>query len=124
MLMFAEGVRIGGRGGEVLFWRWLRSAFFLLISYTYLIAGMLRLKSKLGPKGQAVIPKEIRELMGIRLGSEVVFEVRGDEVVVKALEDQGSVDELMRLIPGELKAKSEVGLKEIILSEAVERWST
>jgi len=85
---------------------------------------MLRLKSKLGPKGQAVIPKEIREMMGIRPGSEVVFEVRGDEVVVKAFEDQGSVDELMRLIPGELKAKSEVDLKEIILSEALERWST
>jgi AbrB family looped-hinge helix DNA binding protein len=85
---------------------------------------MLRLKSKLGPKGQAVIPKEIRELMGIRPGSEVVFEVRGDEVIVKALEDQGSVDELIRLIPSELKAKSEVDLKEIILSEALERWST
>ena len=85
---------------------------------------MLRLKSKLGPKGQAVIPKEIRELMGIRPGSEVVFEVRGDEVIVKPLEDQGSVDELMRLIPGELKAKKEVDLKEIILSEALERWST
>ncbi len=85
---------------------------------------MLRLKSKLGPKGQAVIPKEIRELMGIKPGSEVVFEVRGDEVIVKPLEDQGSVDELIRLIPSELKAKNEVNLKEIILSEAIERWST
>jgi len=85
---------------------------------------MLRLKSKIGPKGQAVIPKEIRELMGIRPGSEVVFEVRGDEVVVKPLQNRSSVDELIRLIPRELKVKNEVDLKKIILSEALERWST
>jgi AbrB family looped-hinge helix DNA binding protein len=85
---------------------------------------MLRLKSKLGPKGQAVIPKEIREMMGIRPGSEVVFEVRGDEIVVKPLQNRSSVDELIRLIPRELKVKNEVDLKKIILSEALERWST
>ncbi|HEX9914572.1 MAG TPA: AbrB/MazE/SpoVT family DNA-binding domain-containing protein [Candidatus Bathyarchaeia archaeon] len=84
----------------------------------------MRLKSKLGPKGQAVIPKEIREMMGIRPGSEVVFEVRGDEVVVKPLRDRSSVDELIRLIPRELKLSGEVDFKKIILSEVLERWST
>ena len=85
---------------------------------------MLRLKSKLGPKGQAVIPKEIRDMMGIKPGSEVLFEVRGDEIVIKPLQDRSSVDELTRLIPRELKVKDEVDLKKIILSEALERWST
>lgn len=85
---------------------------------------MLRLKSKIGPKGQAVIPKEIREMMGIRPGSEVVFEVRGDEVVVKPLQNRSSVDELTRLVPLKLKLRNEVDLKQIILSEALERWST
>jgi AbrB family looped-hinge helix DNA binding protein len=85
---------------------------------------MLRLKSKLGPKGQAVIPKEIRELMGIKPGSEVVFEVRGDDVIVKPLNNQGNVDELIGLVPRELKAKNEIDMKKIILSEALERWST
>jgi len=85
---------------------------------------MLRLKSKLGPKGQAVIPKEIRDMMGIRPGSEVLFEVRGDEIVIKPLQDRSSVDELTRLIPRELKIEDEVDLKKIILSEALERWST
>lgn len=85
---------------------------------------MLRLKSKLGPKGQAVIPKEIRDMMGIRPGSEVLFEVRGDEIVIKPLQDRSSVDELTRLIPRELKLEDEVDLKKIILSEALERWST
>lgn len=86
--------------------------------------GMLRLKSRLGPKGQAVIPKEIREIMGIRPGSEVVFEVRGDEVIVKPLQDHSSVDELIHLIPREQKLSDEVDFKKIILSEVLERWST
>ena len=85
---------------------------------------MLRLKSKLGPKGQAVIPKEIRDIMGIRPGSEVVFEVRGDEVVVKPLQDHSSVDELTQLIPRELKLSDDVDFKKIIMLEALERWST
>jgi len=85
---------------------------------------MLRMKSKIGPKGQAVIPKEIREMMGIRPGSEVVFEVRGGEVVVKPLQNMSSVDELTRLVPLKLKLRNEVDLKQIILSEALERWST
>ncbi len=82
------------------------------------------MKSKIGPKGQAVIPKEIREMMGIRPGSEVVFEVRGGEVVVKPLQNMSSVDELTRLVPHKLKLRNEVDLKQIILSEALERWST
>jgi len=82
------------------------------------------MKSKIGPKGQVVIPKEIREMMGIRPGSEVVFEVRGGEVVVKPLQNMSSVDELTRLVPLKLKLRNEVDLKQIILSEALERWST
>jgi len=85
---------------------------------------MLRLKRRLGPKGQVVIPKKIRDVIGIRPGSEVVFEVRGDEVVVKPLRDGSSVDDLIRLIPGERKLSDESDFKKIILSEALERWST
>jgi len=85
---------------------------------------MLRLKSKVGPKGQAVIPKEIRDILGIKPGSEVIFETRAGEVVVKPLQKWSSVDELTRLIPGELKIREERDLKQIILSEALERWST
>ncbi len=59
--------------------------------------------------------------MGIRPGSEVVFEVRGDEVVVKPLRDGSSVDELIRLIPRELKLGGEVDFKKITLLEALER---
>ncbi len=34
---------------------------------------MLRIKTKVGPKGQAVIPKAVRDELGIRPGDEVYF---------------------------------------------------
>jgi AbrB family looped-hinge helix DNA binding protein len=84
---------------------------------------MLRLKSKVGPKGQAVIPKEIRDMLGINPGSEVIFEVREDEVVVKPLKNWSGVAELVQLIPTNLKIREEKSLKQMILSEVLERWS-
>lgn len=41
----------------------------------------------LGAKGQIVIPKRLRELLGIRRGSKVVVEERGErEIVIRPVE--------------------------------------
>ena len=37
-----------------------------------------------GAKGQVVIPKGIRDALGIKPGQEVVFERRGDEVILRS----------------------------------------
>lgn len=37
---------------------------------------------KVGPKGQVVIPKELREALGIRPGDEVTFSQEADHLVV------------------------------------------
>jgi AbrB family looped-hinge helix DNA binding protein len=42
---------------------------------------------KVGTKGQVVIPKAIRDEIGIKPGDEVIFEPNGSEVRVRRVED-------------------------------------
>ena len=42
----------------------------------------MRIRRKIGQKGQIVIPKVIRESAGIEPGDEILMEVRENEVVI------------------------------------------
>jgi AbrB family looped-hinge helix DNA binding protein len=46
---------------------------------------------KVGAKGQVVIPKEIRDRIGIRPGDEVTFDADGGEVRVRRVEDHRTI---------------------------------
>jgi antitoxin PrlF len=46
---------------------------------------------KVGAKGQVVIPKEIRDQIGIRPGDEVTFDADGGEVRVRRVEDDRAI---------------------------------
>jgi antitoxin PrlF len=48
-----------------------------------------RMTHKVGPKGQVVIPKELRDQLGLRPGDEVTFWRDGDHVAVRRLADAG-----------------------------------
>jgi len=41
------------------------------------------MKRKLGPRGQVVIPKEIREQLGLAEGGTLTFEVSGETILVR-----------------------------------------
>ena len=47
----------------------------------------MKFERELGEKGQVVIPKDIRKLLGLRSGQKVIFETREDEVVLKTEDD-------------------------------------
>lgn len=58
----------------------------------------MELERIIGPKGQVVIPMDVRRKMGIKPGSDVVFEVEDSKIIIKKklstkelLEDFGNV---------------------------------
>ena len=55
---------------------------------------------RVGEKGQVTIPIELRRALGLRAGSEVEFERRGDEIVLRKRDDRRRSDELVRRLRG------------------------
>jgi AbrB family looped-hinge helix DNA binding protein len=75
-----------------------------------------------GPKGQVVIPKDMRDKAGFRAGAEVVIEMGNDDTVVikrPSPPDKSYVDYYIASYTKKLKRK--VNIKRIIEEEDVER---
>jgi len=53
--------------------------------YDYIISVSmtLRLESTVGARGQTVIPKAIRDRLGLRSGQKVWFRLEGDQIVIE-----------------------------------------
>jgi AbrB family looped-hinge helix DNA binding protein len=76
-------------------------------------------RKNVGPKGQVVIPKQMRDALGLKPGVEVILDRRGDEVVISKPKIEGSYTEYYAATHTS-KLKKFVGIKEII-AEEVER---
>lgn len=79
-------------------------------------------RSKVGQKGQVVIPKEIRDKLGIRLGSEVLVSTRNDDEIVirrSSPPTQSYVDYFITTYSKKLKRR--VDIKKLIEDESIER---
>ncbi|MEM4251142.1 MAG: AbrB/MazE/SpoVT family DNA-binding domain-containing protein [Candidatus Bathyarchaeia archaeon] len=77
------------------------------------------LKRKIGSKGQVVIPKDVRQYVGVEPGSEVIFEVREGEVILKpSRAPDDIVNEYLSIITSKLKSR--IQLDQIIEEEALE----
>ena len=78
------------------------------------------IKIKVGPEGQIVIPKVVREFLGIKAGDEIVMEIRGKELLIKSKVDpEKFVDDFCSTTKRKLTEK--VDLKKIIREEVEER---
>jgi AbrB family looped-hinge helix DNA binding protein len=70
------------------------------------------IKRDIGEKGQVVIPKDIRDMLGLHSGSKVVFEVKDKDVFIKP---EMSPEEFLKdffNVPGKKKGTS-LSLKEL-----------
>ncbi len=81
----------------------------------------MRFKRTIGPKGQIVVPKDVREYLGLKPGTRVTFEVRERELVIRPEADpEKSVEEFCSVIPKKLKKP--INIKKIIEEELEERF--
>lgn len=79
---------------------------------------------KVGPKGQVVIPSDIREMLGIRPGEYVIVEVDDGNVIIKRKEE--SIADHMSQLVGEEKKEDmdEIDLDQYYESQIIERQGT
>ena len=78
------------------------------------------MKREIGEKGQIVVPKDIRDHLGLRPGSDVMFEIREHEVVLRrAPTDPHEFVNDFCTVPVKLKKK--VDIKRIIEMETEEK---
>lgn len=66
---------------------------------------MLRLKSKVGPKAQVVIPKPVRDHAGIRPGDDVYFRIEGDRIILEKKSGEELLQEFINAIPKKMKLR-------------------
>ena len=73
-----------------------------------------------GPKGQVVIPKRMRNALGLKPGVDVTIELRGDEIVISKPKIEGSYTEYYTSTQS-AKLKEPVDIKKIITEEVTQR---
>lgn len=75
----------------------------------------------IGTKGQVVIPKRMREALGLKPGVEVTLELRDDEIVIKKPQVAGSYTEYF-IATSCPKLKKKVDIKKLLNEEVEERF--
>lgn len=69
---------------------------------------MLPQRSRVGPKGQAVIPKAVRDKVGIRPGDEVDVHEENGKIVMEPVERHDVVKELLSIVPNKKPAPKKI----------------
>jgi len=77
-------------------------------------------KRNVGSKGQLVIPKQMRDALGLKPGAEVTLEMRDQEIVIKKPKVKGSYTEYF-ITTASPKLKKKIDMKELINEEVEER---
>jgi AbrB family looped-hinge helix DNA binding protein len=74
-----------------------------------------------GPKGQVVIPKRMREALGLKPGVEVTLELRDQEIVIRKPQVIGSYADYFASTSCP-KLKKKVNIKDLITQEVEEKY--
>jgi len=72
------------------------------------------IKREIGEKGQVVIPRDIRDHLGLKKGIKVIFEVKDDEVIIKKENNEKFLEEFLNT--PKLKRRKKT-IKEMIMEQ-------
>lgn len=84
-------------------------------------------KTKISSQGRTVIPAEIREKLGIRVGEEVEWALEGDVIMVKPVREEKTPNEIVEYLRGHLveirgvPSKASADMKRRMLDEWARR---
>lgn len=82
----------------------------------------MNIRKKIGQKGQLVIPKVVREFLGVKPGDVVVMEVREKEVLIKpGVDPKRFVEDFCSLT--EKKLVKRIDLERLLEEEVEERFA-
>lgn len=80
----------------------------------------MRIRRRVGEKGQIVIPKIVREYVGIKPGDEVVMDVKEKELVITpVVSPENFVEDFCSVVKRKLASK--VDLERLLEQEVEER---
>jgi AbrB family looped-hinge helix DNA binding protein len=80
----------------------------------------MKIRRIVGPKGQIAIPKDVREYIGLKPGTRVIFEVREGELVIRPeTNPEKIVEEFCSIVSKKLEKTIDV--KKIIQEEYEKR---
>lgn len=77
----------------------------------------LKLKAGVGEKGQVVIPKPVRDLFGINPGSEVIFSIQDDRIVIEKKNPREVLNEFLTAVKDRIKLPKKVDWDEMYYSQ-------
>ena len=70
----------------------------------------MKIRRKIGPRGQMSLPKEIQDIMGVSAGEEVYIEIdkKAKEIKIRAAEDKNQFLSNFYKVPKKLKTKIDI----------------
>lgn len=74
----------------------------------------MEIKREIGEKGQVVVPKNIRDLLGLKKGQKVVFQVKGEEVFMRPEQEAEDFVKDFLDVPGKEKKGSVKEIKSLL----------
>ncbi len=68
----------------------------------------LTLRSRMGPRGQVVIPRPLRDALGLAANSDILFSLEDDRIVLEKKDPEDVLEEFLAAVPDKVEAPENI----------------